>query len=293
MKRGETKCRNEKFSKNNFFCCCFSSALCKLILRGEALGFSQRARSGLEEEEDRPRALPAAQRGAGLPASHPRCPSCPLLPPPLILFMESQSEPRSALSDGGDKAKMDQPSTEVHRGEQHCRADGAPRAHAEGPAGILPGLGSCCPRTSPTRMAAQCRHRCPALGLCSRLTAGRPLAPIPCPVPLQKGSAGKQRRTSCLQRCIHPFPPSWGSVLPVPLVGCPHHFGPFYRSPSCGSGCHHRHAFMRVGLCKACIKCSQKYEVLSFVKLIKTSNNFYKGKMSHWMAHFSLLAFYN
>lgn len=50
---------------------------------------------------------------------------------------------------------------------------------------------------------------------------------------------------------------------------------------------------MRVGLCKACIKCSQKYEVLSFVKLIKTSNNFYKGKMSHWMAHFSLLAFYN
>lgn len=114
-----------------------------------------------------------------------------------------------------------------------------------------------------------------------------------CPVPLQKGTAGKESRGSCLRYCIHPFPPSWGSVLPVPLVGCPHHFGPFYRSPSCGSGCHHRHAFMRVGLCKACIKCSQKYEVLSFVKLIKMSNNFYKGKMSHWMAHFSLLAFYN
>lgn len=181
-------------SLKRFFCCCFSSALCKLILHGEALGFSQRARSGLEEEEDdRPRALPAAQRRAGLPAGHPRCPSCPLLPPPLILFMESQSEPRSALSASGDKAKMDQPSTEVHRGEQRRRANGAPRAQAEGPGGLLPGVGSCCPRASPTRTAAQCRHRCPSPGLCNGPTAGRPLAPIPCPVPLQKGSAGKQR----------------------------------------------------------------------------------------------------
>lgn len=151
------------------------------------------------------------------------------------------------------------------------------------------------PRTSPSQAAAQRRGGCPAPGLRAGQTCGRRLAPIPlpAPVPLQKGTAGKDCRGSCLRCCIHPFPPSWGSLLPVPLVGCPHHFGPFYRSPSCGSGCHHRHAFMRVGLCKACIKCSQKYEVLSFVKLIKMSNNFYKGKMSHWMAHFSLLAFYN
>ena len=159
------------------------------------------------------------------------------------------------------------------------------------------GAGSCppCARRIAHPGGRSAPARLPHAGALCRADLRAPAGTHPpvCPVPLQKGTAGKERRSSCLRHCIHPFPPSWGSVLPVPLVGCPHHFGPFYRSPSCGSGCHHRHAFMRVGLCKACIKCSQKSEVLSFVKLIKMSNNFYKGKMSHWMAHFSLLAFYN
>lgn len=287
--------------------------MCKVILHGKLLGFHKRVLSGqssspvlqrMRNTPPTPSSPAAMLPQPGHPLLSPAVPvplTCPLSTPYL-----APGRPRAGvlgahpapLSAGRDNAKMDNAGAGVNgRGSGWWREE----EEVQGPALPVPaltlaqlcpaGAGSCPPGA---RRIAQRRRGCPMAGLSAGRTRGRRLAPIPCPPRAAaerlcwEGAAGLMS-----PRCIHPFPPSGASILPAPLVGCPHHFGPFYRSPSCGSGCHHRHAFMRVGLCKACIKCSQKYEVLSFVKLIKMSKNFYKGKMSHWMAHFSLLAFYN